>query len=322
MIGMQKIDNKTVLVTGGAGFVGSNLVAQAIDKAKRIVVYDNLSSGKYNLIKNFDGRKNFRFVKGDLLDAKLLNQVMKEERPDVIAHLAANPDIRLGTKNAFLDLEQGPIATNNLLEAARQNDVNAIIYSSSSVVYGRAKRQPTPETYGPLAPISLYGASKLACEGLITAYNGLYGIDYYIHRFANVVGNNQSHGVIFDFMNKLRENGSRLKVLGNGKQKKSYMDVIDCVNAIVFVYEKDKNVVLNLATTGQTEVSTIAKEVIARVAPGAKIEYTGTEQGWPGDVPNTHLDSAMMRRKGIKLTYKISDEAVMHAINLACKTMR
>jgi len=319
---VQKIDGKTVFVTGGAGFIGSNMVERIVDRAKRVIVYDNLSSGKYDSIRGFEGRKNFRFVKGDLLDAKLLNELIKEEKPEVIIHFAANPDIRLGTKSTFLDLEQGPIATYNLLEAARQHNVKAIMYSSSSVIYGRAKWLPTPEDYGPLIPISLYGASKLACEGLITAYNSLFGIDYYIYRFANVVGKNQTHGVILDFMKKLKKDGRSLEVLGNGKQRKSYIDVIDCVDAMLFAYGKEKDAILNLATHGQTGVDMIAKEVIARIAPGAKVKYTGTEQGWPGDIPDAYLDNAKMLALGIKLVYKSSNEAVTHAIETACDALQ
>lgn len=317
---MQKMDGKTVLITGGAGFIGSNMIEKIIDRAEKVIAYDNLSSGKYDLIKGFEEKKNFRFVKGDLIDAKLLDSIMKKEKPEVIIHLAANPDIRLGTKNAFLDLEQGPIATYNLLESARRHGVKTIMYSSSSAVYGKAKVLPTPETYGPLAPISLYGASKLACEGLITAYNSLFGIEYYIYRFANVVGKNQTHGVILDFMKKLREEGELLEVLGNGKQRKSYIDVADCVDAMLLAYEKEENVILNLATQGQTGVDKIAEEVIARVAPSAKIRYTGTEQGWPGDVTDAYLDSAKMLALGVKLKYKSSNEAVIHAIETACST--
>ncbi|MDE1870276.1 MAG: NAD-dependent epimerase/dehydratase family protein [Candidatus Micrarchaeota archaeon] len=309
-------------MTGGAGFIGSNMVERIADRAERVIVYDNLSSGRYELIRRFEERDNFRFVKGDLLDVKLLNGIIKEEKPEVIVHLAANPDIRLGTKNAFLDLEQGPIATHNLLDVARQHNVKAIMYSSSSVVYGKAKLLPTPENYGPLIPISLYGASKLACEGLITAYSNLFGINYYIYRFANVVGKNQTHGVILDFVKKLKKEGRSLEVLGDGKQRKSYIDVADCVDAMLFAYEKEKDMILNLATHGQTGVEMIAKEIIARVAPGAKIKYTGTEQGWPGDVPDAYLDNAKMLAMGVKLEYKSSNEAVTHAIETACTALR
>jgi UDP-glucose 4-epimerase len=320
---MGKIAGNTVLVTGGAGFIGSNLVSQIIDKADRVIVYDNLSSGKYSLVKQFIQSKNFRFVKGDLLDKKLLNKAMKAEKPDIIVHFAANPDIQRGTKDTELDIEQGPIATHNLLEAARFNDVNAILYSSSSAVYGRADIKPTPETYGPLKPISLYAASKLACEGLITAYNGLYGIDYRIYRFANVVGRNQTHGVIVDFIRKLKNDSKYLTVLGNGKQRKAYIDVIDCVNAILAGYENSTPAaILNLATFGQSSVANIASSVIAKVAPNAKIKYTGTEQGWPGDVPNTYMDNSKMLSLHIKLKYKTSDEVIKHAIEILTEEIR
>ncbi len=314
---MPKISGKTILVTGGAGFIGSNMVELLISKASKVIVYDNLSSGSFDLIKQFSTSTKFRFVKADLLDVPRLKKIMIEEEPDAIIHFAANPDIQLGTKNTGLDLEQGPIATHNLLEAARLSNVKSILYSSSSAVYGKADIKPTPENYGPMKPISLYAASKLACEGLITAYSNLYGINYYIYRFANVVGKNQTHGVIVDFIKKLNKNKRYLEVLGDGKQKKSYIDVIDCVAAIIYAYEKAKpNEILNLATRGQTSVDSIAAQVISKIAPKAKIHYTGTEQGWPGDVSNTYIDNKKMQSVGIKLKYGYSDDVVKHAIKI------
>jgi UDP-glucose 4-epimerase len=321
---MPKIDGKTVLVTGGAGFIGSNFVERILGRAGRVIAYDNLSSGRYDLIKGFIKNRKFRFVKGDVLDYKTLSRVMKEEKPEVVIHFAANPDIQRGTKETDLDIQQGPVATHNLLEAARQNSVKSILYSSTSAIYGMANVKPTPENYGPLKPISLYAASKLACEGLITAYGSLYGMNYYIYRFANIVGRNQTHGVIVDFIHKLKKNPKSLEVLGNGKQRKAYMDVVDCVDAMVFTYENAKpNQIINLATSGQTSVAEIARQVIARVSPEAKIRYTGTRQGWPGDVTNTHLDNTRMLKLGIRLKYERSNEVVKHAIEiLTIKTHR
>lgn len=208
---MKGLAGKTVFVTGGAGFVGSNMCELLVHAGAKVIVYDNLGSGRYELVKPLAGRKNFLFHKADLLDRERLSKAMGGSEIDLVIHLAANPDVALGTKQTSLDLEQGTIATYNVLEEARRNDIHDIMFSSSSVVYGIADVLPTPEEYGPLLPISLYGASKLASEALITSFSHLYGMDYYIYRFANVIGRNATHGVVIDFLRKLRKNprGSR-----------------------------------------------------------------------------------------------------------------
>ncbi|MEM4089042.1 MAG: NAD-dependent epimerase/dehydratase family protein, partial [Candidatus Micrarchaeaceae archaeon] len=177
-------------MTGGAGFIGSNMVEALLKLGANVVAYDNLSSGRYEFLKEFEKYKGFKFIEGDLLNLDKLSVSMKRSNADAVVHLAANPDIRLGIKYTNLDLRQGTIATYNVLEAARKSDVRDILFSSSSVVYGRASIKPTPENYGPLLPISLYGAAKLASEGLITSFSNLFGMRYYIYRFANVVGKN------------------------------------------------------------------------------------------------------------------------------------
>jgi UDP-glucose 4-epimerase len=314
---LMDLSGTTFFVTGGAGFIGSNLAERLLGYGAKVWVYDNLSSGNYSFLKPFEGSGLFRFVKGDLLDFGMLSKTMKEAKPDIVVHLAANPDVRRGIAETRLDLEQGTIATYNVLEAMRLSNSKEILFSSSSTVYGDAKLKPTPEHYGPLKPISLYGASKLASEGLITAYAHLFGFRYYIYRFANVVGKNLTHGVIVDFAKKLEKNKKELEVLGNGLQRKSYIDVEDCVDAMLLVREKSsESEIVNLATIGQTPVKRIAEEIVARVAPNAKIRYTGTEQGWPGDIANTWLDNTKMLEIVLKLIYMTSDEAVLHAIDL------
>jgi UDP-glucose 4-epimerase len=313
---MKKLNGKTVFVTGGAGFVGSNMCELLVQKGARVIVYDNLSSGRYEFIKRHIGKK-FKFIKADLLDRKSLSAAVKGNDIDLIIHLAANPDISLGTRQTDLDLFQGTVATYYTLEEARKNDIKEFMLSSTSVIYGIAGIRPTPEHYGPLLPISLYGASKLASEGFISSFSHLYGMDYYLYRFANVVGRNSTHGVVVDFLRKLRRDPRELEVLGNGKQRKSYIDVQDLCNAMIEIYTKSKSRsnVYNLATNGQTTVDYIAKRVIAKVAPKARIRHTGGIQGWPGDIANTHLSNKRMLKAGVRLKFPTSNGAVDNYID-------
>ncbi len=314
----NKIEGKTFFITGGAGFIGSNMVERLMKERANVVVYDNLSSGNYKYIEMFDkGRSEFKFIKADILELDQLNKSMSASRPDVVIHLAANPDVRRSIIETDLDLKQGTIATYNVLEASRKNDVKDILFSSSSVVYGPAKVKPTPENYGPLAPISLYGASKLASEGLITSFSHLFGMKYYIYRFANVVGKNATHGVIIDFARKLKKNNKELEVLGDGKQKKSYVEVEDCIDGMLFVYKKSENAenIYNLTTDDQASVKEIAELTVQKFAKNAKINYTGTPFGWPGDIANTFLSNEKIKALGWKPKYS-SPEAVRKTIDV------
>ena len=213
------------LVTGGAGFIGSHLVDALVQGGKSVRVLDNFSSGRMEFLSHHDDSGLVEVVKADLLDPDAVRQAMVGV--DIVHHMAANPDIRLGTTVTDTDLKQGTVATYNVLEAMRIEDVGQISFSSSSAVYGEADVMPTPETYGPIKPISLYGASKLASEALITAWCGTFGAKSWVHRFANIVGPRGTHGVIYDFIHKLKIDSSRLEVLGNGMQEKSYMSAHD-----------------------------------------------------------------------------------------------
>ena len=303
-------------VSGGAGFIGSNIVSKLVDEGHYVVAYDNLSTGRLSNLNQVLREKNFSFVKGDLLDKKMLQKVLKNGEFDTVIHLAANADVRAGIKNTHIDLDNGVIATHNLLEAMRSSNCSDIMFSSSSVVYGEAKVRPTPESYGPLLPISLYGAAKLAAEGMIAAYSELFGFSYAIYRFANVVGNRQSHGVVIDFIEKLKKNSRELVVLGDGRQRKSYIDVYDCIGAMLIAHKKKKNIVLNIASDGQTSVKFIAESLIKKMKSSARIRYTGESKGWPGDIANTLLSNKEMKKMGIKLRYPTSNEALLHAIDI------
>ncbi|MDP6099495.1 MAG: NAD-dependent epimerase/dehydratase family protein, partial [Candidatus Thalassarchaeaceae archaeon] len=217
------------LVTGGAGFVGSHLVDLLLEAGHEVSIFDNFSSGRREFLQHHG--VGVAVIQGDLLDLDAVNGAM--QGIDVVYHLAANPDIRLGTSITDTDLKQGTVATYNVLEAMRVNGVKKIAFSSSSVVYGEAEQMPTPEDYGPLFPISLYGASKLGSEALIASWVGTFGLQAWIFRFANIVGARGTHGVIFDFIHKLRADPNSLEVLGNGRQEKSYMEVRDCAAAMI-----------------------------------------------------------------------------------------
>ncbi|MCL4326020.1 MAG: NAD-dependent epimerase/dehydratase family protein [Candidatus Thermoplasmatota archaeon] len=297
-----------IFVTGGAGFIGSYMVDKLIDKHE-VSVFDNLSTGSLSFIKKHMDTKNFHFIKGDIKDLNTLKRSMSNM--DLVIHLAANPDVRLGVKDSSIDLKEGIIGTYNVVEAMRLNSINNIIFSSSSVVYGDAKILPTPENYGPLMPISIYGASKLSAESLISAFVGSFGMKAWIYRFANVIGERSTHGVIFDFIKKLHRDNKELEVLGNGKQRKSYILAEDCVDAMLFGYEHRSNSInlFNIGAEDQISVSKISEIVIEAVKCNAGIRYTGTERGWPGDVINQHLDIKKLKELGWRPRYS-SEEAV------------
>tara|TARA_B100001123_G_C15293542_1_gene1018320 strand:+ start:207 stop:1148 length:942 start_codon:yes stop_codon:yes gene_type:complete len=298
------------LVTGGAGFIGSHLVDALVSEGKEVRVIDNFSSGKMSFLSHHEGNGNVEIVEGDTLDLEILTESM--HGVETVHHMAANPDIRLGIEVTDTDLRQGTVATYNVLEAMRLSDVSRISFSSSSAVYGEAEMMPTPENYGPIMPISLYGASKLASEALITAWAGTFGAQGFIHRFANIVGPRGTHGVIFDFIHKLKKDPSRLEVLGDGNQEKSYMSAYDCVRSMLHVIEHEEGAssIYNLGTGDTCSVSRIAEIVVEESGLGdVEIEYTGGKRGWAGDVPKTYLEVSKLLSTGFEPT-SMSEEAI------------
>ena len=307
-------------ITGGAGFIGSHLVDRLVEMGE-VTTYDNLSSGKLEFIKHHLGKGNFRFVNADLLDFDTLSRAISGH--DIVFHLAANPDVRAGITNTKLDLQQGTMATYNLLEAMRLTGVRKIVFASSGTVYGEATK-PVAEDSGPLLPISLYGASKLAGEGLISAFCHLFDMQAWIFRFANVVGGRASHGVIFDFINKLKQNPKELEILGDGTQQKPYLHIEDCVNGMLFGLEHCHQQVniLNLGSPSSTSVTAIASMVVEAMGlSGVKFSYTGGSRGWKGDVPQVRFDVARISQLGWKPRYS-SDEALRVAIMDVLRTTR
>lgn len=301
-------------VSGGAGFIGSHLVDSLIENGHTVTVYDNLSSGDKQFIQHHLHQENFTFIKADLLDLK---RVKKEiQGHDIVFHLAANPHVRLGEKQTDLDLNQGIVATYNILEAMRQSSIKKIVFSSSSVVYGETQESSLSETYGPTLPISLYGAGKLGAEGLISAFCGTFDFQTWIYRFANVVGARGTHGVIVDFIEKLKKNPKELEILGDGKQCKPYLYVSDCVDGILFgfTHAQEKMNLFNLSCDTTTTVTRIAEMVAEEMKlKNVSFKYTGGIRGWKGDVPRFQLDAQKINTLGWKATLT-SDEAVRKAV--------
>ena len=301
-------------VTGGAGFIGSHLVDKLIQRGDKVTVFDNLSSGETKYNKHHLDNPNFKFIEADLLDLKTVKKEIKNH--DVVFHIAANSYVRLGEKQTRLDLEQGPIATYNVLEAMRLNNIKKIIFSSSSVVYAETPNIDIPENYGPTLPISLYGAGKLGGEGLISSFCGTFGFKAWIYRFANVVGTRGTHGVIVDFIAKLKKNPRELEILGDGYQQKPYLYVTELVDGILFGFEHSVEQInlFNLGVDSYTTVKHIAEMVVEEMKlKNVKFNYTGGKRGWAGDVPRFQLSTQKMRKLGWQTSLS-SDEAVRKAI--------
>jgi UDP-glucose 4-epimerase len=301
------------VVTGGAGAIGSVLVRSLLEKASEVRVIDNLSSGKReHLIPSRSGKEAKLFV-ADLKEPDSFADVLKGAT--AVWHLATNPDIRKGMTDPRIDLEEGTRATFHVLEAMRRADVGRIAFSSSSVVYGRATVFPTPEEYGPLLPESLYGASKLAAEGLISAYARSYGITAHIFRFANIIGPNMTHGILPDLFEKLRRDPTRLEILGDGRQAKSYLRTEDCVEGMLLATDRAHEPVnlFNLGNVDQISVREIGEKVVVAHGGRARLEYTGGERGWVGDIPLQLLAIRRIQALGWKPRWN-SAEAIDHTI--------
>ena len=297
-------------VTGGAGFIGSHLVDRLMSEGNRVTVYDNLVSGKKEDVEHHIGNKNFQFIEADLLDFNRLKEVM--EGHEIVWHLGANTDIPSGNRVTDLDLNNCTVATRNVLEGMRANNMNKLLFASTACVYGDAPPQALSETFGPLHPINLYGAGKLACEGLISSYCHLFGIQAWMFRFANVVGARMGHGVIYDFIHKLRKNPAELEILGDGKQQKPFFVVEDCIEGMFCAFRNsDKEYdVFNLGCESFTTVTRIGEIVSEEMGlPGARFRYTGGERGWPGDVPVVHFSVGKINKLGWAAKHT-SDEAI------------
>jgi len=301
-------------ITGGAGFIGSEMSKRLLKQSHDVTVFDNLLCGDTSRIDKLIDNPKFKFVKGDLRDKDDVIQAIKGH--DFVLHFAANPDIALAIKYPDIDLKHSVIATFNLLDAMRLTGVKKIAFTSGSGVYGDAGESYTAEDYGPLLPISMYGASKLGAEGLISAFCHQFDMQAWIGRFGNIIGGNQTHGVSLDFMNKLKKNPKELEILGDGKQSKPYIHIEEILDAILFIIEnsKEKVNVFNVACDDFTSVNEIAQIVIEEMSlKDVELKHTGGSRGWKGDVPVVRLDVNKLKKIGFKIKLS-SKEAVKRTV--------
>jgi UDP-glucose 4-epimerase len=302
-------------ITGGAGFIGSHMVDRLLaTKSNEVVVFDNFCSGRRSYLSHHVNDPHLQIVAGDMLELDAVKRAIRG--CDFVFHFAANPDIAKSMVQTDLDLQQTVISTYNLLEAMRLNGVAKIAYSSGSGVYGDVDLTDAAEDFGPLLPISMYGASKLGAEGIISAFSHMFDLQAWIYRFANVVGARQTHGVGFDFIAKLREDRNRLKILGDGKQSKSYIHVSDVIEAMFHVIQRatDTVNVFNVATDDYITVNDIARLVVEEIGyAGVRFEYTGGSRGWKGDVPVVRFDLRKIHSLGWRARYN-SEEALRRSI--------
>jgi UDP-glucose 4-epimerase len=294
---------KKAFVTGCAGFIGSNLVDRLLADGVPVVGWDNLSTGQERFLENAGKSANFSFVRGDNLDLPALTAAMKG--CDFVFHLAANADVRFGTDHTRRDLEQNTIATYNVLESMRLQGIKRIAFSSTGSTYGEAEVIPTPETAPFPVQTSLYGASKVAGEGLISAFCEGFGFEGYIFRFVSILGERYTHGHVFDFYKQLLDHPASLKILGDGLQRKSYLYVQDCVDAILHVVRKataleakHRTQVYNLGTAEYVQVNDSVGLICRALGLKPKLEYTGGNRGWIGDNPFIFLDTTKIRATG------------------------
>ena len=295
---MNDMNIYRAFVTGGAGFIGSHIVDRLVQYGVDVIVYDNFSTGQPEFLSQHTGNRQVKVIHADVLDSRALTKEMAG--CDFVFHLQANADVRGGIAQTRIDLEQNTIATWNVLDAMRKNAIKRIAFASSATVYGEPDVFPTPETYAPLQT-SLYGASKLAGEAMIQAYSEYFGITCYIFRFVSWIGERYTHGVIFDFVKKLRADPQVLEILGDGQQRKSYLEVSDGVNGIFHAiqYAAARKNVFNLGHDEFMNVSDLADIIVAELdLKNVRYHTTGGGRGWLGDSPFVHLDTSKLKALG------------------------
>ncbi|HSX57846.1 MAG TPA: NAD-dependent epimerase/dehydratase family protein [Candidatus Saccharimonadales bacterium] len=307
-----------LVVTGGAGFIGSQLVDNLLQQNHEVFALDNLSWGKKAFLKHNLKNPKFKFIKLDLLDSKKLERNLPSN-VDTVFHLAANSDIARGAENPDLDFKNTTQITFNLLQAMRQKKIKKIFFTSGSGVYGDVGDTLTDESFGPLLPISMYGATKLSAEGMISSFVNLFEMQAFILRPANIIGPRATHGVIFDFINRLKANPKKLRVSGNGSQSKSYLYVGDVIEAINLVWQKSKKPInlFNISSDSFITVKEIAEMVVEEMGlEKAEIIYSGESRGWKGDVPIVRIDNKKIENLGWK-----SKHTSQQAVNKTIKNL-
>ncbi len=303
-----------VFITGAAGFIGSTLADRYLSLGHEVVGYDNMSTGQPFFLEQARAHPRFSMHEADLLDFDCLLKAM--HGAELVLHLAANADVRFGLDHPRRDLEQNTIATWNVLECMRRNGVPRIAFSSTGSIYGEPRVHPTPEDCPFPVQTSLYGASKLAAEGLIQAYCEGFPIQGFIFRFVSILGERYTHGHVFDFLKQLRAHPDHLHILGNGRQRKSYLYVQDCVDAIVLAVERARERVniFNLGTDEFCEVNDSVGWICERLGLKPRLTYAGGERGWVGDSPFIFLDCARIRGLGWQPALRIR-EAVWKTVD-------
>lgn len=299
------------LVTGSAGFIGSSLVDRLLEDGNEVIGIDNFSTGLREFLSEADTYSNYQFIQGNILDTNFLLPLLSGV--DAVFHLAANADIRGGLDNPHKDLEQNTLATFSVLEAMRKSGVRRIIFSSTAAALGEPKVFPTPEVCAIPAQTSLYGASKMACEGLISAYCQGYDFEGYVFRFVSLLGPRYPHGHVFDFVRNLRNNSSRLRILGDGQQRKSYLHIKDCLDALIYICEEKRAAklsipayeVYHLGVPDYCNVEQSAKWICDELGLNPEFEFTGGERGWVGDNPFVFLDVTKAMKVGWTPKYPI-----------------
>jgi UDP-glucose 4-epimerase len=306
---------RTVFVTGGAGFIGSHLVDRLLADQNVVVACDNLSSGR---MENLAGQAENPFFTFHQLDLRCIENLVRAMKgSQAVFHIAAHADVRSGAENPHIDLLNGTVATHNVLEAMRLNGIKEIVFASSASVYGETPPVPMAEDHGPALPISLYGASKVAAEALISAYCHTFDMRGWLFRFANIIGARRRQGVVYDFVKRLKQDSSRLDVLGDGSQSKPYLHVSECVDGMLFGYTHAAGRVnlFNLGVETATSVRAVAAIVMREMGlKGVQAAYGSADRGWPGDAPQLRFDMRKMKELGwsARLT---SDEAVIRSVD-------
>jgi len=319
------MDSYNILVTGGAGFIGSHLVERLLKEKNRVTILDNFSSGKIENIKSFLDNSYLTLIKEDLKKPAKLKHIIKDF--EFVFHIAANPEVRVGETDPKVHFEENILTTFNLLEAIRKTSTSkTVVFTSTSTVYGEASQIPTPENYAPLIPISTYGASKLACEALLLSYAHTFNLRALVLRLANVIGPRSNHGVIVDFIKKISSNKKQLEILGDGTQEKSYIYINDCVDAIIhltdiLIKRTEKVDIYNIGSNDKITVKEIA-EICAQEMDTPKITYNfngGVDggRGWKGDVKTMQLSIDKLIQTGWKPMY-----TSRQAVKLATKTIK